>query len=335
MRAMCHRMLLCFALGLPGAVGLLGAVSLPGCGPRQDAPEVKTIAMLRLTDVDLETVKAFKAEMAQLGYAQGEQVRYVEVPPAQTPDKLEGLIRELLTHKPDVILVSSTPAMLSIKRMLGEIPAAIVFAPVNDPLASGIVADLKHPGGQITGVKLPHVDELRLAWLGQVVPSAHRIFLPYTASDKSAIASVERSRDAAHQLGLDLVEYPMLADEDASLAIAAIPADVHAMLIPPESHVESLFPQLLQAAQDRHLPVIAPGEMLVKRGATFSYGASKQDMGRRAAKMIDEILKGIPPGDLPVQTAESRLTINLVAANKIKLKIPDEALQQADMIIRE
>lgn len=328
-RAMRHRMLLCVA------VGLMCAVGLPGCGPRQEAPEVETIALLRLTDVDLETVKAFKAEMSALGYVQGLQVRYVEAPPAQTPDKLEGLIRELLTHKPDVIVVSSTPAMLSIKRMLSEIRAAIVFAPVNDPLASGIVADLKQPGGQITGVKLPHVDELRLAWLGQVVPRAHRIYLPYTASDRSALASVERSKDAARQLGLDLVAYPMSDDEDASKAIAAIPVDVNALLIPPESHVESLFPQFLKAAQDRHVPVIAPGELLVRRGATFSYGASKQDMGRRAAMMTDEILKGVPPGDLPIQTAESRLTINLAAANKIKLRIPDEALQQADFIIRE
>jgi putative ABC transport system substrate-binding protein len=321
---------------------LVGSVAcqrddVAGAKPVQGAPRV--IAMVQLTAVDRNTVAGFQAAMAKLGYQDGKQVTYLAVPPAGSVDKLDGIIRSHLDKKPDLFLVSSTPATLAVKRLTeASSKPPVIFAPVNDPLTAGIVADLKHPGGYITGIRLPLGDDLRLQWLARIAPQAKRVFLPYSADDKSALSSVEQATAAAAKLGLELVKYPIPAGTSVSTAIAAIDtvaADVGAIFLPRDSRIEAAIAEFVAAAEQRHLPIAAPSLIQVEAGALFSYGFVHQDIGRQAARLADQIFKGVAAGDLPVEMAENSLSINLVTARKLGLQISDDILVQAEHVIRE
>ncbi len=307
---------------------------LASAKPAAGAPRV--ITMLRLTAVDNHTVAGFQAAMTKLGYQDGQRVTYVDAPPAGSVDKLEGIIRSHLDKKPDLLLVSSTPVALAVKRLTeasGKPP--VIFAPVNDPLAAGLITDLKHPGGHITGIRLPLGDDLRLQWLTRIAPQAKRIFLPYSADDKSALSSVEQVTAAAAKLGLELVPHPIPAGSTVPGAIAAMPADVGAIFLPRDSRVESAIAEFVDVAARRRLPIAAPSLIQVEAGALFSFGFVHRDVGRQAARLADQIFKGTSAGDLPVEMAENSLSINLTTARKLGIKIPDDILVQANHVIRE
>ena len=317
-------------------------LGIAGCGRNEvsngnstpGAPRV--IAMVQLTEVDRDTVAGFKEGMAALGYHEDRNVTYLSVSPAGSVGNLDPIIRDLLARKPGLILVSSTPATLVVKRLTeASKKPPVVFAPVNDPLGVGIVADLKHPGGHITGVRLPLGDDLRLQWLTRIAPKAKRVFLPYSVDDNSALTSVQQVEDAAARLGVELVKHPIPAGETASSAIAAMPANVGAIFLPRDSRVEAAIAEFVAVAAKRRLPVAAPSLMQVEAGALFSYGFVHKDIGRQAARLADQILKGVPPGDLPVEMAENSLAINLVTARQLGIAIPDDILLQAEHVIRE
>lgn len=323
-------------------VSLILLSCLAGCqreeaivaGPALEAPRV--IAMVQLTDVDRNTVNGFREAMANLGYREGSDVSYLSVPPAGSADKLDDIVRAHLARKPDLIFVSSTPATQAVKRLTeasGEPP--VVFAPVNDPLSAGIVADLKHPGGHITGIRLPTGDDLRLQWLTRIAPQVKRVYLPYTADDKSALTSVQQAGEAAAKLGLALVPQPIPTGGSVSAAIAAMPANVGAIFLPRDSRVEAAIAEFVTVAGKRRLIVSAPSRIQVEAGALFSYGFVHHDIGRQAARLADQILKGTAAGDLPVEMAENSLSINLATARKLGLPIPDDVLLQADHVIRK
>jgi putative ABC transport system substrate-binding protein len=318
---------------------ILLVTSLLGCqrepsSPPQAAPRV--IALVQLTEVDRGTVAGFQEAMTEMGYQEGRNVSYLLVPPAGRADKLEGIILGQLARNPDLFLVSSTPATLAVKRLTeAKAMPPVVFAPVNDPLAAGIVSDLKRPGGHITGVRLPLGDDLRLQWLTRIAPRAKRVFLPYSAHDKSAELSVRQATEAAAKLGLTLVTHPIPEGEGVGPTIAAMPTDVEAIFLPRDSRVEAAIAQFVAAAETRRLPIAAPSLVQVKAGALFSYGYVHHDIGRQAARLADQILRGVTAGDLPVEMAESSLAINLASARKLGLAIPDDVLLQAEHIVRE
>ncbi|MDD5296767.1 MAG: ABC transporter substrate-binding protein [Rhodocyclaceae bacterium] len=314
------------------------AAALVGCqrppGPAPAAPRV--IALVQLSAVDQNTVAGFRDAMKKLGYEEGKNVTYLPAPPAGSADKLDDIIRGHLARKPDLIVVSSTTATLAVKRLTEEsgVPP-VVFAPVNDPLGAGIVSDLRHPGGHITGIRLPVGDDLRLQWLARIAPRAKRVYLPYNVDDRSAQTSVQKATEAAARLGLELVKHPIPTNGNTSSAIAAMPARVDAIFLPRDSRLEAGIAEFVAVAEKRHLPISAPSLIQVEAGALFSYGFVHQDIGRQAARLADQILKGVAAGDLPVETGETSLAINLVTARKLGLAIPDDILLQAEHVIRD
>ncbi|MBI2276680.1 MAG: ABC transporter substrate-binding protein [Dechloromonas sp.] len=297
-------------------------------GPRR-------IAMLQLTAVDNDTVLGFQETMTTLGYREGIEVEYLSAGPVGSTERLENVIRDYLKKNPDLFFVSSTPATQTVKRLTEERrQPPVIFAPVNDPLGSGIVADLRHPGGHMTGVRLPLGDDLRLQWLVRIVPGAKRIYLPYTADDKSARASLQQASEAASKLGVTLLPHAV-AGNDMAAAMAALPMNVDAIFLPRDSRIEAAIAEFVALAEKRRLPISAPSLTQVQAGALFSYGFVHRDIGRQAARLADQILRGTPAGDLPVEMAESRLAINLAAASRIGITIPDDIVLQAEYVIRE
>lgn len=299
----------------------------------EPAPLFK-VALVRLTTVDTQTVAGFKAAMAAAGYHEGERIRYLDQGPAGNIDRLDAIIQTHLRARPDLFLVSSTPATQAVQRISRESGIPIVFAPVNDPLEAGIVDNLKHPGGQITGVRLPTGDDLRLHWLREIAPRARRVFVPYTPEDNSARATLAQIRAAAPGLGLELLPQPVRGASQVNAALAALPADVDAIFLPRDSSIESHIELFVEFALRRRLPLSAPSLIQVEAGALFSYGFVHGEIGQQAAHLAEQIIKGVRPGDLPVQMAENVLSLNLATARRIGIEIPDDILMQAERIVR-
>lgn len=324
--------LLLLALGLP----LLGAIALRAVWQEPQPVAPRLIALVQLTTVDGDTIAGFKEAMAARGYREGSEVNYLSSGPVGSVERLDEAIGTHLKAAPNLIFVSSTPATQAVKRLTeARRHPPVVFAPVNDPLAAGIVADLRHPGGHITGIRLPTGDDLRLQWLLRLAPGVKRIYLPYTADDKSALSSLEQAMQAAERLGVTLLLQPVAGEAGIAAVVEAVPPNADAIFLPRDSRIEAGIADFVALAERRKLPISAPSLTQTQAGALFSYGFVHRDIGRQAAQLTDQILKGAPPGDLPVEMAENCLAINLATAARIGIAIPDDILLQAEYLIRK
>ncbi len=315
------------------AVALAGVLWLTAeRGNKSSAPRL--VSVIQLTSVDGATFEGFRESLTAYGYREGREIEYLHDGPAGSIDALEPMILRHLARHPDLILVSSTPATLAVKRILGERRIPVVFAPVNDPVASGIVAGLKNPGGMITGVRLPAGDDLRLVWLKKVAPGVRQVFLPYNPADRSALTSLELARRAADGLGIQIIARETRDAGEVRQALAAFPSNADAIYLPRDSTVESLIDDFVVFSHAHRRPLSAPSLAQTRAGALFSYGFVHRQIGNQAARLADQILRGIPPSDLPVETAENQFALNLGAAAAIGLTIPAHLVMQADEVIR-
>lgn len=294
----------------------------------------RRIGFISLTTVDNATLAGFKAGMAELGYREGQEVVYSAAGPAGSISRLDGLIAELLAQRPDLVLVSSTPATLAMKRATQQTALPVVFAPVNDPVGSGVVASLQAPGGNLTGIRLPVSDKRRLQWLKELAPATRRVLVPYTPNDKSALATLAEIREVAPKLGIELVERPIEGTGQLQTLFTAFPKGVDAVFLPRDSTLEAQIALLVRFAKSHRLPLCAPSLAQVEAGALLSFGFVHREIGRQAARLAVQILRGTRPADLPVEAAENYLAVNLRTADEIGLPIPDHILKQASVIVR-
>ena len=297
---------------------------------RQNA--IRKVATVQLSDVDNDTVAGFKGRMEELGYKEGKNIIYLSSKITEGKTELVQAINSILAQKPDLILVSSTNATLEVKRLIQNRPVAVIFAPVNNPLNSGVVSDLKHPGGHITGVRLPTGDDLRLQWLKKIIPTAKKVCFPYYADDKSGALTLKEILPVADHLGIKLLVRPIVDPKDLD-AVLQSNEDLDAIFLPRDSRIEARIDDFVTLAKKKKIAVCAPSLQQVKRGALMSYGFVHCEIGRQAALMADHIFRGAPPGNLPVEMAESSLAINLISAKEAGIVISPDVLQQAEYIL--
>ncbi len=311
---------------------IVASLFLVACGTTQ--PESFTVGITHPSPVDTATVAGFKEGMSELGYVEGENITYIYDGPAGGVDKLDGVIQGLVEAEVDLIYTPTTPATKAAKQATEGTGIEVVFGPVSDPIKADIVTDLTHPGGNITGVKLSATHGRRLEWLLDIVPNVKRVYIPYNPDDASPVSVIETIKEPAATLGVELVLGEARNDDEITAAIEAIPEDVEAIFLVPDSSVNARIDDFVAVALERNLPISAPSLLQVEAGALTSYGFVHFEVGKQAARLADQILKGAKPADLPIETAEFFLTINLKSAKAIGLDVPDEVLRQADEIIR-
>ncbi len=314
---------------------LLGALLFwDGSEHRVETKHHYTVGVIALTEVDAATLRGFKKGMEKLGYIEGENIRYLSEGPAHTIERLDEVVRRTLAHKLDLVFVSSTPATLKVQELTRGQPLPVIFDPVNEPVGAGIVQSLKHPGGNITGIKLPTGDKLRLQWLTELAPDARRVYFPYNPVDKSALATLAEVEEALPLLGLELVKAPMGTPQEVADALADFPAGVDAIFLPRDSSIEAQIALFVAVAKQHRLPLSAPSLTQVEAGALYTYGFIHYEFGRQAARLADQIFHGVKPADIPVEVAKNYLALNLATAEAIGLTIPDALLRRTDRIIR-
>ncbi|MDP2329214.1 MAG: ABC transporter substrate-binding protein [Reyranella sp.] len=281
-------------------------------------------------------LNAFRAGMAALGHVEGKTF-LLESRGADTRfERLPALVQELLAFRPDVLLVSTTPAVLATKAATSQVP--IVMVGQGDPVGMGLVATLARPGGNITGLTNISLELAgkRLELLKEFIPTASRIAVLLNPNDPNWSLQLRHAEAAAHQIGIALGPVLHLRrhhDLEPAFAAAA-QAGANAALRMVDSTVSLLRTESVQAAARWRIPVMWVFPDDVRAGGLIAYGPEQADQYRQAASFVNRILRGARPAELPIeQPTRIVLAVNVGTARGLGLSIPSSVLARADEVI--
>ena len=237
--------------------------------------------------------------------------------------------------KADIIIVITTPAALAAKNATTTIP--IVFPTAIDPVGTGVITSLRHLGGNVTGGAILYAElcAKRLQLLKEVVPGLSRTAVVWNAANPANALAWRETQDAARTLGVVLQSHEVkaLKDFDGAFAIMAQERP-DALLVLEDALTFHYRKEIADFAAQQRLPSMFGEREGVDAGGLMSYGVSVREMMRRSATYVDKILKGVKPGDLPVEQATKfELIINLKTARALGLSIPAALLVTADDVI--
>jgi putative ABC transport system substrate-binding protein len=307
---------------------IITGLLLAACGKDQKTYTVGVVSLPPGLDPIIE---GFKEGMTELGYVEGENITYIYEGATDSIDKLDSVAQALVAADVDLILSVTTPATKAAQKATVGTDIPVVFVPVTDPVGASIVDSLRNPGGNITGVTFGVQEARRLEWLIQVAPTIEEIYVPYNPEDRSAVLALETVKEVAPKLGVELLTREVRNLEEITAAIENIPEEADAIFLLPDSLLGGRATEFVEL----QLPTSAANpEDLKMHGVLTSYGIEQISCGKQAARLADQILRGVKPADLPVETAEFYLAINLKTAKAIGLDISDEILFQADIIVR-
>jgi putative ABC transport system substrate-binding protein len=281
--------------------------------------------------------EVFRREFRALGYVEGKNIAF-EYRDADKPDRLPAVADELVRLKVDVIVTASTVGALAAKNATRTIP--ILFYSAGDPVATGLVDSLARPGGNITG--FTNISAVlagkRLELLKETIPKLSRVAVLWNPQDPGAAQQWKESQIPARELGLQLHSMEVSsADKYDGAFKEAIKARSLALAVTENPLFVSVSnqKQIADLAARTRLPAIYSREDFVSRGGLMSYGADRAEPYRRVALMIDKILKGAKPADLPVEApTKFELVINLKTAKALGLTIPPVVMMRAEKVIK-
>jgi putative ABC transport system substrate-binding protein len=273
--------------------------------------------------------------LRELGYIEGKNVIYEVRAIGSEPEPYADFAAELVGLKVDVIVAGGAGAVRAAKNASATIP--IVMGTVNDPIALGYVDSLAHPGGNITGISnlSPELSGKRLELVKEIVPKATRVaVLAYRAA--SMLSSIKETQDAANVLHLQFQLLEITApDQLESVFDTAKKQRANALVQIQAAFLAPYQQRIIELAAKNRLPAMFNNQVYVEAGGLTSYGPDRVDMNRQLALMVDKILKGRKPADIPFeQPKKFELAINLKAAKQIGVTIPANVLARADRVIR-
>jgi putative ABC transport system substrate-binding protein len=317
---------------------LLGLLAVPLTADAQTAGRTVTIGYLGNSSPVLEAnlVDAFREGLRQLGYVEGRNLIIKFAWAEGQQERHSVLARELVRLTPDVILTAGTPGTLAAKQATQSIP--IVTAIAGDAVATGLVASLAKPGGNVTGLSTlaPELDGKRLELLKEAVPKLSRVAVLRNPANPFTTIAWTAMQPAAAALGLKLQPVDASSPNDLDRALATITA-VHpdGLVLIVDRFLASYRAAIVQFVATNRLPGMFPYPEFAQEGGLMTYGPDYADLFRRTATYIDKILKGAKPGDLPIeQPTKFELVINLQTAKALGLTIPQSLLVRAEEVIR-
>jgi putative ABC transport system substrate-binding protein len=321
-------------------VTLLGgaAVAWPLAARAQQPERVRRIGVLMGTaesDPDQKAlVSAFAQALADHGWGDGRNVRLAYRWASGDAAHLREQAAELASLTPEVVLAQGTPATTALRHAA---PAtAIVFVMVTDPVGSGLVSSLAHPGGQITGFT-NYESTMGGKWLEtlrEVAPGINRVAVIHNPDNAAAPGQLRAMEAAAPTLGVRVTAAPVRDAAAIEQAIAAF-TGINGGLVVLVDFITLTHRDLIVTLAARHrLPAIFNVNAFVKSGGLASYSVNPTDLFRRAAAYVDRILKGARPADLPVQQpTKFELIINLKTAKALGIEVPPMLLARTDEVI--
>lgn len=278
-----------------------------------------------------ELMGPYRETLRELGYVEGRNIE-IEVRSAQgQANRLPELAADFVRGKVDIIVASLTPAITAAKNATRDIP--IVMAPGGDPVATGLVASLARPGGNITGVSgiAAELGAKSLELIREFVPAASRVGVVINANDPFSKPFLEQIQNGAKATHFDIYPVMVRGSDELENAYGALAKErVDAAIMQGSLPIQ---PQVNLALKHR-LPTLSNQTNVAHAGALVAYGASIAERGRQIAGYIDRILKGAKPANLPVQQPSTfEMTINLKTAKALGLTVSPTLLARADQVI--
>jgi putative ABC transport system substrate-binding protein len=277
----------------------------------------------------------YRSGMRELGYVEGRTVQTEYLYADGQFDRLPGLAEKLVDHKVDLIVTASTPASLAAKRATRNIP--IVFAASSDPISTGVVASLAHPGGNVTGLSLMASDlsAKRVELLQTLVPRLGRMAVLWDSSNPGMALRARETRAAAERVGIVFFDAGAQNLDGLEAMFAELSKQKPlAVVVTTEPFTQKHRTRILDFMSRNAIPAMYEEVRFVEDGGLMSYGPSMSDLFRRSAVYVDKIIKGAKPADLPVeQPTKFELAINLAAAKALGLSVPDSIQVQAEKVI--
>ena len=284
-----------------------------------------------------DSVEAFRQGLRDFGYNEGKNIIIEWRSWAGKPESQRAFAAELVNLKVDAIVAVGTGDIRAAKEATTTIPIIMIVG--GDAVASGFVASLAHPGGNITGITVlrPELSGKRLELLKEILPKLSRLaFFGSSASADNKLV-LKEIESAASVFGLKLQALDVQTSKDSEIAFqAAVKARADAALFRvPGPIISSHLAEVARLAIKSRLPVMHDSAALVDAGGLMFYGVKTRDLYRHVASYVDKILKGAKPADLPVeQPTKFELIINVKAAKQIGLTIPPNVLARAEKVIR-
>jgi putative ABC transport system substrate-binding protein len=317
--------------------GLGGVAAAWPVGSAAQVRKLPTVGILgtRTAETQGQWVASLVQRLRELDWIEGRTVAIERRWAEDRSERFGTIAAEFVRLNVDVIVTSSTPAVLAAKQVTSSVP--IVFTAVGDPIGNGLVASLARPGGNVTGLSQLQTETAgkRLQLLREVVPGLRRIAILLNPDNPAAILERDQVQIAARAIGLEFMAFELRRADDFEPTFEAIKdrseglyVCLNVLFITNQTRISTL-------ALSKQLATIYDIREFVETGGLMSYGPNFPAMYRRAGDLVDKILRGTKPGDIPVeQPTKFELVINAATAKALGLSIPETLLATADEVIQ-
>jgi putative ABC transport system substrate-binding protein len=312
-----------------------GAAAWPLAARAQQPGKLPTIGFLGASTplAWSQWTAAFVQRLRELGWIDGRTVAIAYRWAEGRTERYAEIAGELVRLKIDVI-VTAGGAVVAAKQATSVIP--IVFAVAADPIGSGLVASLARPGGNVTGLSVQQTDLAgkRLELLREVVPGLRRLAIMANVGNPGAVLGMREVQAMVGTLGLDVETFEIRRAEDIAPAFEAFKGRADALYVVTDPLTDTNRIRINSLALAARLPTMHGLRELVEAGGLISYGANLPDLFRRTGEIVDKILRGAKPADIPVeQPTKFELVINLTTAKALGIDMPPMLLARADEVI--
>jgi putative ABC transport system substrate-binding protein len=316
-------------------IGLLGWAATWPLASQAQAQKDKVYRIGILSLLKRPSEQVFRDAMRDLGYVEDKNVRYDARYAEGNADQLPNLAAQLVRLNVDVMVTAGGPAAEAARQATTSVP--IVLWGAGDPIGTGLITNVSHPGGNLTGITelSTELTSKRLQLFREAVPNLHRIAVLWNAGDRAMTLRFQEVETAAPGLQLSVMPLPIRKLDDFDTAFDAMMRDrPDGVLVVTDALTRLKEGSLFEFVRSQRLPTMFEFPPSAKDGGLLAYGPSIAEMAPRAAAFVDKILKGAKPGDLPLETpVRWYLVVNLKTARAIGLEIPTSILLRADEVI--
>jgi putative ABC transport system substrate-binding protein len=269
-----------------------------------------------------------------VGFIEGRNLKLVVETVVDDEQRLSQQALNLVLGRPDVLVALSVPAAQALMRHTKQMP--IVFAGVTDPVQAELVPSWSASGTNVTGVSDLLTMARRVQMIRQFVPRARRIGVVYNPADAASVIVIREFQEQLTKAGMLMVEVAALRALDVAAASRSLIGKVDAMHTFWDSHTHVAYPGLVKVANDSKMALLAADTVSVQAGALAALVVSERDVGAAAGRQVIRILRGTKPGSIaPEVIGRPQVQINLVAAKKQGVSLPDSLLKTATVIVKE
>jgi putative ABC transport system substrate-binding protein len=302
----------------------------------QQMPKLPRIGFLGSSTSKAMTtwIASFVQRLHELGWIEGRSVAIEYRWGEGRNERYAQIADEFIRTKVNVIVTYGTPPTKAAKQATTAIP--IVFAAAADPLGNSLVSSLARPGGNVTGLSLQQSDIVgkKLEFLREALGGLHQLAVVGNVGNPATVLEIGEVKTAADRLGINIVSLAIRRSEDILSAFDGLKGRAEALYVSTDPLIFTNVDRINTLALGARLPTIYNGREYIESGGLMSYGPSYADLFRRAAELVDKILHGAKPGEIPVeQPTKFEFVINLTTAKALGLMIPAVLLARADEVI--